>query len=59
MNVTTIGIDLAKDVLQIHGVNEHGKAVVRKQLKRAQHRARSGFVQARAIIGFRKILAHG
>jgi transposase len=36
MNVTTIGIDLAKDVLQIHGVNQHGKAVVRKQLKRAQ-----------------------
>jgi transposase len=35
MNVTTIGIDLAKDVLQIHGVNQHGKAVVRKQLKRA------------------------
>lgn len=36
MNVTTIGIDLAKDVVQIHGVNRHGKAVVRKQLKRAQ-----------------------
>jgi transposase len=36
MNVTTIGIDLAKDVLQIHGVNQYGKAVVRKQLKRAQ-----------------------
>jgi transposase len=36
MNVTTIGIDLAKDVFQIHGVNQHGKAVVRKQLKRAQ-----------------------
>ena len=36
MNITTIGIDVAKDVLQIHGVNQHGKAVVRKQLKRAQ-----------------------
>jgi transposase len=36
MNVTTIGIDLAKDFLQIHGVNQYGKAVVRKQLKRAQ-----------------------
>jgi transposase len=36
MNVTTIGIDLAKDVLQIHGVDQHGKAVVRKQLKRAE-----------------------
>ena len=36
MNVTTIGIDLAKDVFQIHGVNQHGKAVVRRQLKRAE-----------------------
>jgi len=36
MNVTTIGIDLAKDVLQIHSVNEHGKAVVRRQLKRVE-----------------------
>jgi len=36
MNVTTIGIDLAKEVFQIHGVDPHGKAVVRKQLKRAQ-----------------------
>src|SRR6202451_4100787 len=36
MNVTTIGIDLAKNVFQIHGVNERGKAVVRKPLKRSQ-----------------------
>jgi len=36
MNITTIGIDLAKEVFQIHGVNQHGKAVLRKQLKRAQ-----------------------
>ena len=35
MKITTIGIDLAKNVFQIHGVNEHGKAAVRKQLKRA------------------------
>ena len=34
MTVTTIGVDLAKNVLQVHGVNEHGKAVVRKQLNR-------------------------
>ena len=34
MKITTIGIDLAKNVFQIHGVNEHGKAAVRKQLKR-------------------------
>jgi transposase len=36
MKVTTVGIDLAKNVFQVHGVNEHGKAVQRKQLKRHQ-----------------------
>lgn len=35
MNVT-IGIDLAKSVFQIHGVDSHGHAVLRRQLKRAQ-----------------------
>lgn len=34
MKITTIGIDLAKEVFQIHGVNEHGKIVLRKQLRR-------------------------
>ena len=29
-----IGIDLAKAIFQIHGVDEHGKIVLRKQLKR-------------------------
>jgi len=36
MKVTTVGIDLAKQVFQIHGVDDHGKAVIKKQLKRAQ-----------------------
>lgn len=36
MNITTIGIDLAKNVFQVHGVNDRGKAQLRKQLKRAQ-----------------------
>lgn len=36
MKSTTIGIDLAKNVFQIHGADAHGKAVLRKQLKRAQ-----------------------
>lgn len=36
MKTTTIGIDLAKNVFQIHGVDEHGKVAVRKQLKRAE-----------------------
>ena len=34
MKLTTIGIDLAKNVFQVHGVDERGKAVLRKQLRR-------------------------
>lgn len=36
MQITTIGIDLAKDVFQIHGVDGRGKTVLRKQLRRGQ-----------------------
>ncbi|HEX9811799.1 MAG TPA: IS110 family transposase [Burkholderiales bacterium] len=36
MKLTAIGIDLAKNVFQVHGINEQGKAVLRKQLKRAE-----------------------
>jgi transposase len=32
--VTTIGLDIAKSVFQVHGVDGHGKVVVRRQLKR-------------------------
>lgn len=35
MKVTTIGLDLAKNVFQVHGVDERGKVALRKQLKRA------------------------
>lgn len=34
--ITTVGIDLAKNVFQIHGVDQRGKTVVRKQLRRKQ-----------------------
>ena len=34
MKITTVGIDLAKALFQVHGVDEGGKAVLRKQLKR-------------------------
>src|SRR5262252_941061 len=34
--VTTIGLDLAKHVFQIHGVDASGAVVVRKQLRRDQ-----------------------
>ena len=36
MKITTIGIDLAKEVFQIHGVDKSGKTVLRKQLKRKE-----------------------
>jgi hypothetical protein len=34
MQITTIGIDLAKNVFQVHGVDQRGEAVLRKQLRR-------------------------
>ena len=36
MKVTTIGIDLAKNVFQVHGADGRGKSVLKKALKRAQ-----------------------
>lgn len=36
MKFTTVGIDLAKNVFQIHSMDERGKAVQKKQLKRDQ-----------------------
>jgi transposase len=38
MNVTTVGIDLAKSVFQVHGVDERARVALRKQLKRAEVR---------------------
>lgn len=36
MKITTVGIDLAKNLFQVHGVDARGKVVIRKALKRAQ-----------------------
>ena len=36
MQTTTIGIDLAKQFFEVHGVNEFGKTVLKKQLRRQQ-----------------------
>lgn len=36
MNVTTLGIDLAKNVFQIHGVDARGKPVIQKRLSRSK-----------------------
>ena len=36
MKITTIGLDLAKSVFQVHGVDATGQIVVRKSLRRSQ-----------------------
>ncbi len=36
MNVTTVGIDLAKNTFSLHGVDGHGKVVIRKTLSRTK-----------------------
>jgi transposase len=36
MKITTIGLDLAKSIFQVHGIDETGQVVVRKSLRRAQ-----------------------
>jgi len=36
MQITTIGLDIAKNVFQVHGVDAAEKVVVRKQLRRSQ-----------------------
>ena len=36
MQISTIGLDLAKHVFQVHGIDANEKVVVRKQLRRSQ-----------------------
>ena len=36
MQVSTIGVDLAKNVFQVHGVDSAGKIVITRQLRRKQ-----------------------
>jgi transposase len=36
MQVTTIGLDIAKNVFQVHGVDAQGRAVLRRRLARAK-----------------------
>ena len=36
MQVTTIGLDIAKNVFQVHGIDAKEKVVVRRQLRRGQ-----------------------
>ena len=36
MRVGTIGLDLAKNVFQVHGIDGDGRVVVRRRLKRSE-----------------------
>lgn len=36
MNITTLGIDIAKNVFHLHGTNAQGKIALRKRLRRTQ-----------------------
>ncbi len=36
MEISTIGLDIAKNVFQVHGLDEAGEVVIRKQLRRSQ-----------------------
>ncbi len=34
--IITLGIDLAKNVFQLHGVDKHGRCILKKRLKRTE-----------------------
>ena len=36
MQITTIGLDIAKNVFQVHGIDVIERVIVRKQLRRGQ-----------------------
>lgn len=36
IQISVLGLDIAKHVFQVHGVDRAGKAVLRKRLRRAQ-----------------------
>ncbi len=36
LKFSTAGVDLAKNVIQVHGIDDQGRVVVRRQLRRSQ-----------------------
>jgi hypothetical protein len=54
--ITTVGIDLAKSVFSLHGVDGAGRVVLRRTLRRQVVQAAEGLpVLARRAIGDRRI----
>ena len=48
MQVTAIGLDLAKNVFQVHGIDEYGEVAFNRALRRGQALA---FLTHRAMFG--------
>ena len=57
MQITTIGLDIAKNVFQVHGIDAAEKVVVRKQLRRGQ--VMKFFEAPAALPGWLGGLRHG
>ena len=67
MEITTIGLDLAKQVFQVHGVDAAGQSSCKRRLRRAQVitffaalpalSGRHGSLRHRALLGARAALA--
>jgi transposase len=36
MQVTTVGLDLAKHVFQVHGIDQNGQVLIRRQVRRSE-----------------------
>jgi transposase len=36
MKVTTVGLDIAKQVVQVHGADKNGSTVLRRKLRRSE-----------------------
>ena len=56
MDIRTLGIDLAKNLFRVHGVDAHGRTVVERELRRRQCRSWRSF--DRAWWGWRRAVAH-
>ena len=54
--ITTIGLDVAKSVFQVHGVDVDGQVVIHRQLKRRY--VLSFFQKHRALLASRPVPRH-
>ena len=44
--ITTIGLDIAKSVFQVHGIDAAGNVIIRRQLKRRSQNRRRGYTSS-------------